>query len=266
VAEASLKAFQAERTRLEETRTRVNQLRAEVDEARAELERVRTDRDQFQARLAAAEKARREESQRPGAELELRGAVVREQALQQERERLSREVDELKGLLQSAVDEGHQLRVQAAEAKSLRGKLALAEGELAQREQLLAGMRATDADRVRSLDQTRAQLIEQSARSTARSAAEARMFKELSERQGKELDELRVQWARASTELDRLKAAHQTLQADETGARSQLEKLKEGKGILAASDLVEAMGVDLERVRMLEQRIRELEVQLASRS
>jgi chromosome segregation ATPase len=257
--------LRAEAAGAEAARNRAAALEQEV----ADLARAREEAERSaiaeRARATALEARLAEASAPTDLLLQLKAGELREEALKRERERLLADLAETLRLHHATEQERLSLAEKAATTDAVRASLAEAEGRLGEAEADLASTRSQVEDLQRRLAEEEAHRAEHLAKATAKVGVEAKMLRELSERQAAELKELRVQWARGSAELNRLKATLESLQQAETQARTELKALKEGKGVLSAADVAEAMGVDLAHVQRLEQRVRELEAELARR-
>jgi hypothetical protein len=233
---------------------------AELSQARDEAERRSlAERDRARVLEGQLQSARPPED----VDLQLKAGHLREEALKQERERLHATLREAQDLQRETESERLRLAEKIAATDSVRAALAAAEGSLGATEIDLLQTRAEVVELKKKVAAEEGHRAEHLAKATAKAGVEAKMYRDLADRQSGELKELRVQWAKASAEINRLKAGQEALQASEAAARAESEALKGGKGVLSAADLADAMGVDLNHVARLEQRIQELEAVLA---
>ena len=201
----------------------------------------------------------------PELELRLKATEVRADAMQKERERLMRELDELGAVQRQTERERLKLAEIAARTETVQKDLEKSRADKDALDGRFQQERNAHAQTRAALELEKGKFAEGLAKAASKANVEAKMLRELSERQEGELKELRVKWARASTELNRLQLAHAELMESEKESRVELGKLKSGQGILAASDLVDAMGLDLTKVKKLEARVKELEGQLTKK-
>jgi hypothetical protein len=251
--QAQLLALQEQTQKFEALQGEHGVLRGSLNAARASLET--RSRELADARTQLAQVG-------PEQSMKLQAAEVRAGSLQTDRERLLRELEELGEVQRSTERERLRFEALAKQTDALRAELEQSRKDQAELQARGDDAREALADARIALEAEQRRFDEALAQAVDRSTGEAKLLRALSERQEAELKTLRVNWARASAELSRLETAHVQLGHSETTVRNELATLKSGSGILAASDLVEAMGLEPAKVKRLEARIKELEERL----